>query len=63
MNEMKPCPHCSNPLYPVYDNTGFKQPNPTHEEIIYYQCRNRFCGFIDDTDFMNDKKALAKDVL
>lgn len=31
------CKHCKAPLYPVYDNNGFSEPDPTHYEVIGYE--------------------------
>lgn len=37
------CPVCKVPLNDVWENTGFEPPDPTHWEIIDWECPQ--CGY------------------
>ena len=40
------CPECGVIMRQVWDNTGFEPPDPTHWEIVGYECPD--CGHEED---------------
>jgi len=40
------CPECGSLMHVEWENTGFEAPDPTHWEIVGYQCQE--CGYRED---------------